>query len=424
MKEENKKATQVVVIGAGYAGLLATVRLAGKLRRGRTRRQRPVNITLVNASDVFVERLRLHEFAARQTIKRRPLEISLRGTGVSFVQGYVSGIDTEQRSLAVETPGGIQHLSYDKLLYALGSLTDRDSVPGVSRYAYTLTAMGLLSAAEMRERLPGLNEQGGRLVVCGGGATGIESAAEFASTYPALKVKLFTRGKFGEFLGTAVASYMRKSLEGMGVTIYDNTLVNEVRPDEVDTSAGTFGYDLCLWTGGFVAPPLAGEAGLAVNERGQILIDPYMRSVSHPDIFAVGDAAYPVEEPGAKVRMSAVTALMMGAHGADCLSALLQGQNLRPFSFAYIGQGIALGRHDAIGFSKTPDDHARPPYFTGRAGYAIRRSLLPFITALPGIERRWPGFFFWAGKGRYEAAKRSAGRLAARGGDAARGEAR
>lgn len=405
-KKVEKKTAQVVVIGAGYAGLLATVRLAGKLRRSRALPPGSVNLTLVNASEVFVERLRLHEFAASQTLKRRPLVASLRDTGVRFVQGYVSRIDPGQHILTVETPDGPQHLAYDKLLYALGSQTDRDSLPGVDQYAYTLTANGPRSALEMRERLPGLNKQGGRLVVGGGGATGIEAAAEFASTYPGLKVSLFTRGEFGEFLGTAVAAYMRKSLERLGVTIYDNTLVREVRPDELETSAGTFGYDLCLWAGGFVAPPLARQAGLAVNERGQILIDPYMRSVSHPDILAVGDAAYPVEEPGAKVRMSAYTAIIMGAHGADCLNALLQGQTPRPFSFAYMGQGIALGRRNAIGFPKSADDRPHSPYFTGWLGYGFRRFFLPVITALPALERRWPGFFFWTGKGRFAAAKK------------------
>src|SRR5439155_10918855 len=112
--------TKVVVIGAGYAGLLATVRLASKVRR------QPVSITLVNASDVFVERLRLHEFAAHEPIKRRPITDVLRGTGVNFVQGYVGGMDTAQRAVVVQTETGTKHIPYDKLIYALGSITDRD----------------------------------------------------------------------------------------------------------------------------------------------------------------------------------------------------------------------------------------------------------------------------------------------------------
>src|SRR5438105_10349501 len=168
--------TEVAIIGAGYAGMLATVRLAGKLRRHHV----SVSMTLVNASDVFVERLRLHEFAAHHPLKRRPITNILRGTGVNFVQGNVTHIDTAHHALAVQTETGTQHLHYDKLPYALGSTTDRDSVPGVRDYAYTFAPTGPLSAAELREHLPALNETGGRLVVCGGGATGIEAAAEFA----------------------------------------------------------------------------------------------------------------------------------------------------------------------------------------------------------------------------------------------------
>ena len=75
---------QVVVVGAGYAGLLATVRLAGKTR------DRAVDITLVNETDTFVERVRLHQFAAGQTVARRSLVDTLQGTGVKFIQGRVS----------------------------------------------------------------------------------------------------------------------------------------------------------------------------------------------------------------------------------------------------------------------------------------------------------------------------------------------
>src|SRR5207253_1632514 len=109
----------------------------------------------------------------------------------------------------------------------------------------------------------------------------------------------------GHFLGTEIAKYMRRSLDELGVVIHEHANVTEVGPGEVRTSVGAFAYEVCLWTGGFVAPALARESGLAVNERGQVLVDPFMRSVSHPEIYAVGDAAYPVEEPGVRVRMSA-----------------------------------------------------------------------------------------------------------------------
>ncbi len=155
-----------------------------------------------------------------------------------------------------------------------------------------------------------------------------------------------------------------------------------------------------------MAPPLAREAGLAVNEHNQVIVDPFLRSISHPEIYAIGDAASPREDPGVHVRMSAVTAAILGAHGADSLSAVLHGKAPKPFSFAYLGQGIALGRHNAIGFNNYPDDKPIPPYFTGRLGYYIRESFVRYLAAAPRFERRWPGLFVWPGKGRYEKAQR------------------
>ena len=396
-----KRQTRIVVLGAGYAGLLATVRLAGKTRRSN------VSITLVNASDTFVERLRLHQLAANQAIQPRPIQQTLKGTGVQFIQGVANAIDTPRREISVLTPTDTQHVGYDHLLYALGSTIEQDRVPGVRKYAFVLTPTGPFSAAALREKLPKLNAIGGRMVVCGGGATGIEAAAEFAKAYPKLRVQLVTRSEFGAFMGKKVAGYMRQSLDELGIVIQDRTTITEVNASEIMTATGeVISCDACLWTGGFAVPALAREAGLAVNERGQILIDPFMRSISHPEIFAIGDAAHPVEEPGVAVRMSAFTAVVLGAHGADCLSAVIRGTLPKPLSFAYAGQGIALGHHNAIGFNTYPNDKPNLPHFTGRLGYEFREFFVRFLTDLPNLERRWPGFFFWLGKGRYAASQR------------------
>ncbi len=385
--------------------MLFTTRLAGKVAA------RDTQITLVNASSTFTERLRLHQFATNQAIQWRSIAQTLRGTNVRFVQGRVTGIDTEHHAISVVDGQQTRAIAYDYLVYALGSLTDRQRVPGVAEHAYTLAPSGPLSAAALRERLPDLAAQGGRVVVCGGGATGVETAAELATAYPRLKVHLVTDGPLGRFWGKGVAAYIRRSLTRVGVAISDQTHIAEVRTDGVVTEAGTdagqvIRCDLVIWTGGFVAPSLAREAGLPVNERDQVVIDPSMRVLGHPEIYAVGDAASPREEPGVPVRMSAFTATIMGAHGADSLAAVLRGKQPKPLSFAYVGQGIALGRGNAIGFNNYPDDTPHRPYFTGRLGYETREWFVRLVANLPRVERRWPGFFIWAGKGRYAVAQR------------------
>ncbi|HEX6484424.1 MAG TPA: FAD-dependent oxidoreductase [Ktedonobacteraceae bacterium] len=393
--------TRILVIGAGYAGLLFTMRLADKVARQH------VQIVLVNESDTFTERPRMHQFATNQAVRWRSLPQMLRRTHVQFIQGRVTSINPAQHEIVIMHQQQTQHVGYDYLVYALGSETDRKTVPGVADYAYTLAPRGPLSAAALRDTLPSIEARGGQIIVAGGGATGNETAAEVASAYPHIKVRLVTREPVALFLNKSVGRSIRRRLLRLGVEIIDQVGVTAVRAHSVVTDQGDeLACDLCIWTGGFVAPPLAKEAGLAVNERNQIVVDPFLRSISHPEIHAIGDAASPREDPGVRVRMSAVTAAIMGAHGADSLSAVLHGKAPRPFSFAYLGQGIALGRHNAIGFNNYPDDRPIPPYFTGWLGYHIREAFVRYLAAAPRFERRWPGLFVWPGKRRYEAAQR------------------
>ena len=266
------------------------MRLAGKVARQN------VHIALVNESDTFTERLRLHQFATNQAVQWRSLPQMLRHTNVQFIQGRVTSIDAAHHEIVVMDQQHMQQLEYDYLVYALGSVTDRQTVPGVAEYAYTLAPNGPLSAAALREMLPPVQAKHGRVVVCGGGATGIETAAEVAKAYPNIKVRLVTQGSFGQFLNKAVATSIRRSLTRLGVEISDHTTVVAVHAHSVVTDQGSeIPCDLCLWMGGFVAPPLAREAGLDVNERNQIVVDPYLRSISHPEIYAIGDTAHPRE---------------------------------------------------------------------------------------------------------------------------------
>jgi NADH dehydrogenase FAD-containing subunit len=395
--------TRILVLGAGVAGLLFTLRLAGKVAR------ESVQITLVDASDTFIVRPRLHEFATKQRDFRRTFRAILRHTPVQFLQARVISLDPSQHRVTVQVePEHQQDLTYDYLVYALGSLTDRHSVPGVADYAYSLSASGPFSASALRDTLPAIAERSGQVVVCGGGATGIETAAQVKSVYPQITVSLVTRGPLALSWDTSVAEAIRRRLVRLGIEIVEQSQVQAVHSHRVVLDQGReLACSLCIWTAGFVVKPLAREAGLAVNERDQMLVDPFLRSVSNPEIYAMGDAASPIEQPGvAHVRMSAFTAGIMGAHGADCVSAMLRGKTPKPLSFAYLAQAIALGRHHAIFFPLSADDRPRPPYITGWVGSLVRAAAVNFVVRATLVQRRFPGVFAWLGKERYEQVQR------------------
>jgi NADH dehydrogenase len=225
--------TRILVLGAGIAGLLFTLRLAGKVAR------ESVQITLVDESDTFTVRPRLHEFATNQRVFRRSFLEILRKTQVQFLEARVTSLDLSQHRVTVQDQEQQQHeLEYDYLVYALGSMTDRHSVPGVAEYAYSLSASGPFSASALRERLPEIGARGGQVVVCGGGATGIETAAQVASVYPQIKVSLVTRGPLALSWNKSVADAIRRRLVSLRVEIVDQSKVRAVRAQSVVLGRG------------------------------------------------------------------------------------------------------------------------------------------------------------------------------------------
>lgn len=295
--------TNVAVLGAGYAGLMAAMRLAKKT-------DARVAITLINAAGTFQERVRNHQLAAGQTLRRYALSSILAGTRIRFLQGTVTAIAPAQRQITVQTAAGVQSVGYDYLVYALGSFIGTGGVPGGRDYAYRLNAEATPALAA---RLPDVAARGGRLLVVGGGNTGVELATELAETYPGLKVTLATRRSFAPNLSAGARVYIRKAFDRFGMRFLEDTPITQVHEHGALTARGeTIPFDLCVWAGGFAVSDLARRAGVRTNERGQILIDRAMRSLSHPEIYAVGDAAYPAEAPGAPIRMALYTALLMG----------------------------------------------------------------------------------------------------------------
>ena len=393
-----EEAIKIVVLGGGYAGVMAAVRIAGKTQR---QNRQNTTVTLVSGLDRFVERPRLHEQAAGAKLNGRPLAEMVAGTKARFVQGWARAIRADDGDVLLETKHGAVTLPYDYLIAALGSHVDRDTVDGVDEHAYTLDSFGPMAAAPLQERLQAPGDAAFRLIVVGGGATGIEAAAQFKSAHPQAIVTLVTRGEAGAFKGARIRQHVREALAVQRIAVAEQRPVTAVEAGGVVTATGTLPADVVVWAGGFRASSLAKEAGVRVNARNQIVTDPFLRSLTHPEIFAVGDMAAPLEEPGAPMRMSLFTALVSGAQAADNIVAVLKGQTPRPLSFAWYGQAIALGPNDAVGFATYPADTPVGPVYRGRTAVTLRRFFVWYLKAALELERRLPGFFFWNGKRRY-----------------------
>jgi NADH dehydrogenase FAD-containing subunit len=385
----------IAILGAGYAGLMAALRLGA-------RQNRSLKIALINEQDPFVERVRLQESIAAPVAPRIPaISALLGGTDIDFVVGQISGLDAAARTARVTLPSGHRQIAFDRALYALGSRTDIDTVPGVAAHAYRLDpGDGPRAAAALRAALEDTAVR--RVVVVGGGATAIEAAGEIKAKWRRLEITLVARGRCGDVKGDAsVERALRAELAGFGVRVIDHAAVVEVRPREVITTAGaSLPFDICVWSGGLASGPLARAAGLATDPRGRIFVDPMLRSISHPAVFAAGDAAHPVAPTGAPYRLSVFAALATGAFVADAMSG--EGAADRPFSFSTYGQGISVGTR-GVGFFAYPDDKKRLFVIGGRTGYHTRNVFVWLSTHLLKLERSHPGFFarwVWPGRTR------------------------
>jgi NADH dehydrogenase FAD-containing subunit len=385
----------IIVLGGGYAGVMATLRLASKTKRLDT------TVTLVNALEHFVERPRLHEQATGMVVNNKPIAHMLRGTKVHFLQGEVTAIDPVQQYVQVQMTTGEQRLPYHYLVNALGSRVDRNIVPGVNAHAFTLDPYGDLTTDALEAKLTAYGEKAFRVVVVGGGATGVEAATQIKGKHPRSDVHIVTQGQVGAFKGIHVQQHIAAAFREQSISVHEYSRVCRVKQDGVVLDSSRIQANVIIWAGGFSASPIARQAGMRVNAQNQMLVDPYLRSLSHPNIYAVGDVAYPVEEPGVPMRMSLFTALVSGAQAAENIAAELKGNSPKPLSFVWYGQGIALGPQDAVGFSTYPADVAWRLIFRGTVAVKIRNFFIWYLGTVLEMERRIPGFFFWNGKQRY-----------------------
>lgn len=381
---------RIVILGAGYAGLSATVSVVA-----RTARRDDVHVTLVNASETFTERLRLHQVAAGEQLADLRIPDLLAGTGAEFVRGWVTGIDATARTVRVDDE---RVLEYDTLVYALGGTADGSGVPGVDEHAHTLNTTQ--DAQVLAGRLAELDS--GTVAVCGSGLTGVEAAAEIAERHPELRVVLLGRTEPGATLGPKARAHLTGALDRLGVRVRTGVQIVKVLPDSVALAGETLPTDAVLWVGGVRVSPLAAAAGLAVDDHGRIVTDATLRSVSHPEAYAVGDAAV-VRQGWGVLHGTCQSGMPTGVHVATAIVRELAGKAPRPFRFGYLHAPVSLGRHDAVVQFVHPDDSPKRFHLTGRPAtwYKETVSSAPWPSFARMLRLPAVGSFAWRRGGRY-----------------------
>ncbi|MEV4433088.1 FAD-dependent oxidoreductase [Streptomyces sp. NPDC049585] len=367
--------THVVVIGGGYAGVMAANRL--------TQRD-DVTVTLINPRPGFVHRVRLHQLVGGSDDAVAAYRDVLAG-GVRLVVDTVTRIDVAGRSATLATGGA---LDYDYLIYAVGSGSAGPGVPGAAEFAYPLATF---EEAQRLRAVLDVVPVAAPVTVVGAGPTGIETAAELAETGRA--VTLVCGGVLGPYLHTRGRRSVAKRLAELGVTVIDGSdaKATAVTRDAVRLADGReLPSEVTVWTAGFGVPDLAARSGLSTDAVGRLLTDETLTSVDDARIVAAGDSAVP---SGLPLRMSCLNATPLGARAADTVLSRLSGEQPENLHQSMYAQCISLGRSAGIYQFANRSDVAVGLHIGDGLGARIKERICKGIPEHLASEARKPGSF-------------------------------
>jgi NADH:ubiquinone reductase (H+-translocating) len=351
---------QVVIAGAGYAGLHVALRLATKLRDNPG-----VELILVDRHDYHQALTELPRVAAGTRAAdavRIPLQRVL-SERVRFLQTEVIGFDLAGRVL--QTKDG--PVAYTRLVLALGSRPNDFAIPGLAERTISLysvadaervwAAVNDTIRAAARATGPERQRCLATVVVGGGGATGVELAGELAEMLPEVarghglapdrpRVVLVEAGP-SILAGSSPALVERALgiLQRLGVTVRTEASIVEATADGLKLRDGQLLQGgVFVWAGGVKAPDLVAASGLPTGHNGRVKVDQHLRVLDHPEVYAAGDVASVVDpRTGHALPPLAQVALEEAETVAHNLDAELDGGPLEAFRFHDKGFIVSVG---------------------------------------------------------------------------------
>lgn len=369
---------RIVIVGGGAGGLALATRLGHTL--GKRKR---AEIVLLDRNTTHVWKPLLHELATG-VLNSSMDEVDYRGHSSAhfyrYQRGSLTGVDRQQQVLRlapVKDEDGAEvlparELTYDYLVMALGSVSNDFGTPGVADHCHFIDSPQQAKAFQrdmintfLRYTDPTLRQHTQLTIgIVGGGATGVELAAELfdasrmlnaygvtAIDHQHISVHLLEAApRLLPGLSERVSQTVKTELEKMGVTVHTDTAIKEAQAHRLITDNGEeIQTDINVWAAGIKAPPFLTELGLTTNKKNQIEVKRSLQSVDDEKIFALGDcASCPMGDEGT-VPPRAQAAHQQAKLLAKNLVNLLDDKPLQDFRYRDHGSLVSLARYDAVG---------------------------------------------------------------------------
>ena len=359
---------RVLVLGAGFGGVYATLYLDQDLRD-----EEGVEIILISDTNFLLFNPLVVE-AATGGIETAHIAQPLRGlptnSHVRFVCTRVQRIDLDERQVVAD--GDVY--GYDFLVIALGSTTNYFDTPGVQENAFGLKT--LRDAVVLREHVIALFERAARItnaaarralltfVVAGGGPSGVEYIAELAELVHGTLRRHYVEIAPGEVhlilvqsaprllpaINEQLAQIALRDLGARGIEVRLNTRLTAAGPGWVRLGADeTIPAHTLVWTTGVKATDVVAALPVAHDRLGRIIVDKTLTVPGYPAVYAVGDAAFFLDEhTGQPMPMLAQIAARQGTQAAANIVTQMSGHRPEPFAFHYLGNLTSLGSRSAV----------------------------------------------------------------------------
>ncbi|MGO1603106.1 MAG: NAD(P)/FAD-dependent oxidoreductase [Halomonas sp.] len=371
-------APRIVIVGGGAGGLALATRLGRTL--GKRKR---AEVVLLDRNTTHVWKPLLHELATG-VLNSSMDEVDYRGHSSAhfyrYQRGSLTGLDRQQQTLQlapIHDENGqevlpARELAYDYLVMALGSVSNDFGTPGVAEHCHFIDSPQQAKAFQrdmintfLRYTDPDLRQHTQLTIgIVGGGATGVELAAELfdasrmlnaygvtAEDHQTISVHLIeAASRLLPGLSERISQTVKTELESLGVTVHTDTAIKEAQAHRLVTGDDeVIKTDINVWAAGIKAPPFLAELGLTTNKKNQIDVNTTLQSVDDEKVFALGDCASCPMEENSSVPPRAQAAHQQAKLLAKNLVNQLEGKPLADFRYRDHGSLVSLARFDAVG---------------------------------------------------------------------------
>jgi NADH dehydrogenase len=398
--------TRIVILGGGFGGV-TTARYLERL----CKRRRDVEIVLVSRDNFLLMTPLLFEVCSGALDVRHcsfPIRAFLRST--RFVEAAVQGIDLERRVVHLTAGAEAGELTYDQIVLALGSMTNRSMIPG-SEHAFTFKTLAdafllrnyVIERFERAdvERDPDRKRRQLTFVVVGGGLVGVELFGELTAFVDGIApwykhvsrddvrfVLLQGGDRLMPEIDPKLAAYGTAVLrKRRGADIRTGSRVRAIEPGKVHLPDDTIEAETIVLAAGIVPNPVVAGLPVEKDRHGHIAVEPTMRCPSHPEVWALGDCASILTPDGKTYPNLAQHALREAKVLARNVFGALDGHPPRPFLYHTLGMMGSLGHNKA--FALMLKVRVR-----GVLAWFVRRSY--YLMQMPGWVRRFRIMIDWA----------------------------